>query len=192
MDKKEFLKTKKSWNLQKFKEKCRILLKNKNIEDIIIFGSAVKGKENPPDVDICLIGEEITTVLIQEIEKRLQETIEVHITKSRYRNLFEDVMLWKTLLHEGYSVKKQQYLAKLFQMQSFFLFTYNLQNLPITKKQIFSHALQGTKTNKGILKQCNGEKIGKSAVLIPEEKAEEMRAFLETWNVVYGVRRVLM
>ncbi len=183
---------KKSWNIQKFKENCRKLLKNKNIEDIVIFGSAVKGKENPADVDICLIGEQITVETVQEIEKKLQDTIKVHITKSKYNNLLEDVMLWKTLLHEGYSVRKQQYLAKLFQMQSFFLFTYNLQNLSLTKKQIFSHALQGTKTNQGILKQCNGEKIGKSAVLIPEEKAEEIRAFLETWNVVYSVRRVLM
>ncbi len=184
--------SKKLWNLQKFKEKCRILLKNKKIDDIIIFGSAIKGKESPSDIDICLVGEEITNDLVQEVEKTLQDTIKVHITKSKYKNLFEDIMLWKTLLHEGYSVKKQQYIAKLFQMQSFFLFTYNLQSLALTKKQIFSHALQGTKTNKGILKQCNGEKIGKSAVLIPEEKAEEMRAFLETWNVVYSVRRVLM
>lgn len=152
----------------------------------------MKGKETPADVDICLIGNEITSRIIQEIEKKLQKSIEVHIIKTKYRNLFEDVMLWKTLLHEGYSVRKQQYLAELFQMQSFFLFTYNLKNIPLTKKQIFSHALQGTKTHKGILKQCNGEKVGRSAVLVPEEKAEEIRAFLETWNVIYTVKRVLI
>lgn len=152
----------------------------------------MKGKEQPKDIDICLIGEEITGELMQEIEKKLKEEIEVHITKTRYKNVFEDVALWKTLLHEGFSVKKQKYLAELFEMQSFFLFTYSLQNLSITKKQIFSHALSGTKTNEGILKVCKGEKIGRNAVLIPEQKEEEMRAFLETWNVVYNIKRVLM
>ena len=77
----------------------------------------MKGKETPADVDICLIGNEITSRIIQEIEKKLQKSIEVHIIKTKYRNLFEDVMLWKTLMHEGYSVRKQQYLAELFQMQ---------------------------------------------------------------------------
>lgn len=152
----------------------------------------MKGKEQPKDVDICLIGEEITRDLIQEIEKKLKGEMEVHITKTKYKNLFEDVSLWKTLLHEGFSVKKQKYLAELFEMQAFFLFTYSLQNLIITKKQIFSHALQGTKTNEGILKLCKGEKIGRNAILVPEEKAEELRAFLETWNVIYSIKRVLM
>ena len=186
------MESKRSWNLQKFKEKCKILLKNKKIEDVIIFGSAIKGKEEPKDVDICLIGEEISSNLIEETEKKLKESIDVHITKSKYRNLLEDVVLWKTLLHEGFSIKKQKYLAELFEMRSFFMFTYSLQSLTITKKQIFSHALTGTKINEGIVKLCKGEKIGRNAVLVPEEKAEEMRAFLETWNVMYNIKRVLM
>lgn len=184
------MESKRLWNLQKFKENCRHLLKNKKIEDIIIFGSAVKGKERPKDIDLCLIGEEITNDLIQEIEKKLQNSIEMHITKSKYKDLFEDIILWKTLLHEGFSIKKQQYIAELFEMKSFFLFIYKLQNLSITKKQIFSHALRGTKTNEGILKLCQGEKIGRNVVLVPEEKEEEMRAFLETWNVEYSIKRV--
>lgn len=184
--------SKKLWNIQKFKEKCELLLKNKKVEDIIVFGSSVKGKEQPEDIDICLIGEEINEQIMQEIEKKLKNNVEVHITKTKYKNMFEDVTLWKTLLHEGFSIKKQRYLAELFEMQAFFLFTYSLQNLSITKKQIFNHALSGTKTNKGILKVCKGEKIGRNAVLIPEEKEEEMRAFLETWNVVYNIKRVLM
>ena len=183
---------KKLWNLQKFKENCRRLLKNRGIEDIIIFGSAIKGKENPRDVDICVIGEEISASVIEGIEKKLQDDIEVHITKTRYRNVLEDVELWKTLMHEGFSIKRNKYIAELFQMQSFFLFIYSLQSLSVTKKQIFSHALQGTKTNEGILKLCKGEKIGRNAVLVPEEKTEEMRAFLETWNVRYSVKRVWM
>ena len=183
---------KKLWNLQKFKEKCKQLLKNRKIEDIIIFGSALKGKENPRDVDICVIGEDISASIIEGIEKEVQDNIEVHITKTKYRNLLEDIELWKTLMHEGFSIKKNEYIAKLFQMQSSFLFIYSLQNISITKKQIFSHALQGTKTNQGILKLCKGEKIGRNAVLVPEEKTEEMRAFLETWNVGYSVKRVWM
>jgi hypothetical protein len=164
-------------------------LKKLKIDDIIIFGSIVKGKESPKDIDICLIGDCITKKDIETIQKSIENA---HVSKTSYKNIAKDPMLWKTLLHEGFSVKNDTFLAEALNIKPYFLYTYNLTNLTLTKKQIFSHALYGTKQRKGFLKECKGEKLGRGSVLVPQEKAEEIRAFFETWDVRYKVKRVWM
>jgi predicted nucleotidyltransferase len=177
--------SKKLW--QSLKRKCKSILKKIKIDDIIIFGSIVKGKDTPKDIDICLIGDCITKQDIVMIQKEINNG---HISKTSYKNIVNDPVLWKTLLHEGFSIKSNKSLSEALNIQSFFLYTYMLTNLSLTKKQIFSHALYGTKQRKGFLKECSGEKLGKASLIVPQKKAEEMRAFFETWNVRYKIRRV--
>jgi predicted nucleotidyltransferase len=174
---------------QSLKKSCKSVLKKIKIDDIIIFGSIIKGKDNPDDIDVCLIGDCITKKELETVQKKIKNA---HLSKTSYKNITKDPILWKTLLHEGFSIKNNVFLAKALDIKPFFLYTYSLTTLTLTKKQIFSHALYGTKQREGILKECHGEKLGKGSILIPQKTAEEIRAFFETWNIIYKIKRVWM
>jgi len=170
---------------------CKSFLKNKEIEDILVFGSFVKGKEEARDIDLCFVFSSYNDELIKKAyEKFEKNNINTHITKTKFSNLLEDPGLWNTLIHEGFSIKNGKNLSVILNLNPYFLFEYNLKSLDKIKKQIFSHALYGTGGRENFLKGINGLKLGRNVIIIPLEKSEKMRAFLETWNIVYKVRRI--
>lgn len=170
---------------------CLALLKNKELDDILIIGSFVKGKENPGDIDLCFIFNKYNDGLIKKAYSLFEKkNLTVHITKTRFSNLFIEPQLWQTIIHEGYSVQNKQEVSKLLNMQPFMLFEYNLKNLDATKKQTFSHALYGTGGRVSFLGLNKGSKLGKSSVIVPIETSEQIREFLNTWGIVYKVRRI--
>jgi len=162
-------------------------LKKKEIEDIIIFGSFLKGKENIKDIDITIVFKKFSKTIWQDINKIGDE---YHFSKTTFSKLLIEPLFWQTLLHEGYSLKHEEFISNILGMKSSFLFEYELLNLDKIKKQTFSHALYGTGGRANFLKNIKGEKIGRNSILIAEEYSEEMRSFLDTWNVIYKVRRI--
>ena len=98
-----------SKNLSKIKNKLKSLIKN-DILDIIIFGSAVKGKLNPNDIDIAMISNK------KDIETKLNEKF--HISMITFEDFFtKPIPLINTLLREGFSVKHNKPLSETFNFQ---------------------------------------------------------------------------
>ncbi len=97
--------------------------------------------------------------------------------------------LWKTLIHEGFSVKFNKLLSELFSLTAKQMFIFDTKFLNKTDKQRFSHALSGTGGRTSFLKLIKGEKVG-SSIIVPIENAEEARSFLDDWKINYSVRRI--
>lgn len=164
-------------------------LKRKEIEDIIVFGSALKGKRDVNDIDVAIVFNEFSLQLWNEINKIDGK---YHFSKTSFSKFLEEPLFWNTLIHEGYSLKHKEMVSDIIGMKSYFLFEYELNNLSRTQRQILSHSLYGSGGRESFLKSVDGEKLGAKKVKVPSDKSEEMRSFFDTWNLVYTVKRIWM
>lgn len=161
----------------------------KSVFDVVLFGSSIKEKYRPGDIDICII-------FRQEMEERKRERIaEVfkgcHVEHLFLHELYKEP-LWQTLIHEGFSLVKNKFVHEIFGFDSQIIFRYDLKKLDSVKKSMFSHALVGRDGEGGVLRQTKGIVLGKGCVMIPAEASEKIREFLETWGVEYSVMKALV
>ncbi len=165
-------------------KKLRALLKkHPQIEDFIIFGSFVKGKFRPNDIDVVMITVGKERELQREIKKRLGE--KVHLENYTFREIFYEPLIIN-ILAEGYSVKTKKFLRGLLGIKPLKMFIYNLKGFERVKKVQFSTAL--TK----MLKTLQGERIAAGSVLIPVKEASAFEDFLNTWGLKYKTREYLV
>lgn len=155
------------------------------VEDIFVFGSAVKGKEFPSDIDLCIVfKKEISQKTITELQKKLKK-IDTHISALTIDDFFKKPhTLAKTLLVEGISIFNKKPFAANFGFNSFALYSYDLSGLKPTDKVRFVQLLKGRK-EEGIIKKLGGEWIANSCFLIPITKDNETQTILKKWAVPY-------
>ena len=174
----------------------KLLRKEKFLIDIIIFGSALKSKDKPNDIDICIIlrnkdyakSEEI----IYKITKLGEKTgINIHCEPIIVDYLHKK-RLYRTLLHEGFSVSNSMKLSELLNFKSYVIMNYSLKNKNNSQKVMFSYALYGRNKGVGLLKDVKGVSLGKGSILIPVEKIEIVREFLKQWSVQYKEKNALV
>lgn len=179
----------------KLKTSLKSLLKKENfLVDIFLFGSALKSKEKPGDVDVIALFrgkdfERVEDVLysIKKIGDAL--SIKLHIEPIVIDSLFRE-NVFASVIHEGFSIREMKFIRDMLNFKSYMLFTYNLESKKPSDKVRFSYALYGRKKGEGLLKVLNGEVIGKSSMLVPTEKQEIMRDFLKGWKIDYKEQRV--
>lgn len=176
------------------KDLLSLLKKEKFLVDIFLFGSALKSKEKPNDVDIIALFrdkdyEQIESILYQI--KKIGETAEtnVHAEPIIIDNLHKQ-KVYVSILHEGFSIKNMTYLSEMLGFKSFILLNYNLQNKTASDKVRFSYALYGRKKGEGILNSVQGMEAGRGAILVPISKHEIIKEFLKQWDVKYKEQRV--
>lgn len=162
--------------------------------DIFLFGSVLKSKEKPRDVDIialfrCKDLKKMEDVLycLKKIGDELK--IDLHAEPIVVDNIFRE-KVYASVIHEGFSIKEMKFIRDMMGFRSYMLFTYNLENKKPSDKVRFSYALYGRKKGEGLLKNLKGEIIGKSSILVPVEKQEVMRNFFKNWNIEYKEQRV--
>lgn len=97
----------------------------------------------------------------------------------------------REFLLRGYSHKHRSAYSKNIGLEPWIIFTYELNALSATKKQTFSHALSGTGGRKGLLIAWRGQKLGRSAFILPVEYEKEATAFLNSWHAAYRTEVVL-
>ena len=88
-------------------------------------------------------------------------------------------------LAKGHSQKNNMPYSKFCGVESWIMFTYSLENLPATRKQIFNHTISGTKQRNSLLSSWNGQKIGRCAFFVPKEYEQDVIAFFNQWAVQY-------
>ena len=158
------------------------------IFDIILFGSSIKGKTKPRDTDIVVVFNQ--KLPQNKINNMLSLFQNCHSEYVFLEELYREP-LWTTIIQEGYSLIHSEFVHSVLGFESYFLFTYDLKNLGKVSKSRFSHALFGRKKD-GLLSEIGGKVFGKGCVLVPTEKSEKMRSFLETWKINYTVYRSLL
>jgi len=161
-----------------------IYKKNKDkIFDIVLFGSAVKGKEFVNDIDAALVFKVKDENILSDIRK-----LGVHVDYVMLDEIYDE-SLWKTLIREGVSVVHGKDVSSIFGFQSYGLFTYNLTS--VKRKSRFSQVLMGYKSE-SILKKVSGKILKPGVILVPISKIELFRSFLETWKVDYTLKIIYM
>ena len=120
-------------NLSEVKKKLKIVLREKEVYDVVLFGSFVKGKSMPKDIDVAIISEKKNFVLKG-----------FHVSILSVSDFFKPLSLVNTLFREGYSLKKNKSFAEVYGFKNKCLFRYELKNLSASKKVRAVKALDGT------------------------------------------------
>jgi len=177
------------WKNTKFKSKVKNFF-NKNKEkilDIVLFGSSVKGKEKPNDIDILIIYKEKKDIdLSYELKKSLKE-YNAEITDKTYLDLFDESFnARESILSEGYSLVNDNFLSQGIGYLNMFLFKYELKGFNKSERMRFYYSLYGrTKEQKGVLKELDSVKFSETIILCPISNSEKMKEYLENWNVKF-------
>jgi len=158
------------------------------ILDIIIFGSIVRGKKRPADIDLLLVFKnEENAELAYELKKILEKyDIKTEITGIKYQGIFEINFLPKeAILSEGYSLITGKSLSDSFGFKTYRMFIYSQEGFSQTKRMKFHYALNGRGDRSGILGHLKGLKLSNSTVIIPLERSEDFKDFLEFWDISF-------
>lgn len=171
--------------------------KDKSIFDIIIYGSAVKGKLAPEDIDIAVIfkGGNLRERLekIQSIKNRLKPlNKKVDIKQLTLEDLFSSAFLAKEgIILEGISIFRNKSFSETMGFKSSTLFWYSLQGLTHTQKVKFNYILAGRNTITGIIKEFQIERLANGAVKVPIRKSIEFEEILRINKINYKKKDIL-
>jgi len=160
--------------------------KNKLL-DIILFGSSLRGKENPADIDILLLFKEKEDLEIAYQLKKEITKYPIEIITKTYDSLMSATFKAREVfLLEGYSLIKQKLLAEELGFFTGLLFKYTLEKKTNSERTRFYYALYGrTKKEKGIIEQYELIKFSDNFLLSPTKNSEKVKAFLKQWNITF-------
>lgn len=162
----------------------KLLKKYKEIQDFIIFGSLVKGKYIPKDIDIALITNQKDISLIGEIKANLDiKNLDVEMIKPE--EVYQS-RLGLTLISEGFSVKNNKFLREKIGISPMKIYTYELKNLTQTKKVLFGRGLNQ------IIGGTKSTRLGSGSIMVPIKESGNFEDFLQTWDLKYKTKEYLV
>jgi len=168
--------------IRKIKNKINSLVKDKKILDVVLFGSAIKGKVNPNDIDLALITNKKTNVRIEGFHISMLDPIDF---------IDNPPTLITTLLREGYSLKNDRPFSEKFRFISKVLYIYKLNNLSASKKVKTVRFLRGDKRNKGIVEKYKGEWLSNQVFILPIEADNTLERFF-TYNSINFTKKYIL
>jgi len=163
-------------------------ISDQEVSDIILFGSAARGKEKPNDIDILVIfkekiNKETEYTIRKEIEK-IYNSVSI-ISKTERTISDESFDARESMLFEGKSLITGKGMPERYGFSPFGMFKYNFGDWSNLQKTKFYHALNGRSNIKGIADLLNCIKLSDSLMLTPLDKIEEFREFLDSWKIEY-------
>lgn len=182
-------------NLKKILESENI---DKSIFDIIIYGSAVKGKYDARDIDILVIFLEGSLRerldKLQEIKGRIKSSLDISgldIKQILLKELFSpEFFAKKGIFLEGISVFRGKSFSELLGFKAFALFWYDLKGMTHGQKVKFNYLLAGRNT-KGLIEEYNGERLVSGALKIPIKNSLIFEDILEKNKINYHKKNIL-
>lgn len=168
-------------NLKKIAARC-------GIDDILLFGSAVRGKETPRDIDILVVFE---GKVDKKEEYNVRKELETYyknvsiLSKTRKTILEPSFSARESVLFEAVSLLDGSNLARTYGFDSLGMFKYSFNHWSKLKKTKFYHALNGRNGGKGMLHMLQGIRLSDNTLLTPLEHIEPMRSFLDFWELDY-------
>jgi len=172
-----------SKDLSIVKSKLNKYLKNKDILDIILFGSAIKGKIMPRDIDIAIITE----------KERIFHLEGFHISMVKASDFFvKPGSLITTLLREGYSLRHKKFLSELYGFSNRVMFRYKLKGLNPSGKVKTVNILRGKGKEKGLVEQNLGEWLANQVFIVPVENEFIFNKFFLSHKINFNKNYILI
>lgn len=165
---------------------------SEDIIDVVLFGSSVKEKLRPNDVDLAVI---FRGAVKRETISRFQANLgeNYHISALSADQFFtKPHSLAKTLFFEGVSIITGKKISDNFSLDAHILYTYDLTKEKASKKVRFVYLMKGRSVEKGIIKEFNGKYLAPSSFIIPIEKDEEMLKILKDWDIKFFRKKLML
>jgi predicted nucleotidyltransferase len=161
--------------------------------DIILFGSTIRGKDKPNDMDIILIFRNKESEETSYNLRKLLEDENPEIISKKYDTMFQDNFIAKeAILKEGFSIAYNDFLSKKAGYNNLMLFKYDLKKLSKSKKISFYYSLYGRNGNEGILNRLKLIKFTESTILCPMENSEEAKTYFEQHKIDFETIPILI
>ena len=167
------------------------------IFDIFVYGSTVKGKRNPHDLDLLIVFLEGTLRERLEIVQRIKGKLKaldviVDCQQVLLKELFSSSFFARSgVLLEGVSVFDGKKVSEKMGFNSWTLFWYELKGLTHTQKVKFNYILAGRGDLKGILGEFGAIRLVSGVVKVPIEKSLLFEEILKQNNVKYWKKNIL-
>lgn len=169
---------------------------DKWIFDIIVYGSTVKGKGAPNDLDLVVIFLQGTLRerldRLQEIKAKLKNIrVQIDIKQMLLQEFFSTEFLAKTgILLEGISVFKCKKISEMMGFKPYALFWYDLKPLNHNQKVKFNYILAGRRTMDGVLKRLHAVRLNSGTIKVEIENSAEFEEILKSNNVNYRKKEI--
>lgn len=178
------------WN-----ELKRLIASYPEVDDILVFGSYVRGKTAPCDIDIMVIfSKKVNKQVEYEIRKIIEKSYSNISIISKTRDSLQDPSFdaRESYLFEAKSFFTKQTMGEKYGYLSFGMFKYDFKNWNKLKKTKFYYALNGRGKSLGVIGNLTGMKLSDRIVLIPLDNIEEFKNFLEEWKIEYKYIPILL
>jgi len=178
-------------------EKClKTEQKDKTIFDIVVYGSTVKGKNKPNDLDLLIIFK--TGSLkerldkIQLIKRKIKLNINLDIKGILWEELFQEGFFARAgIIREGISLFNSKPFAEKMGFKGNSLFIYNLKNKNHTEKVKFNYILSG-RGGPGMVKKLSGQHLTSGMIIIPVKNSLEFEEILKMHQINYSKKNILI
>ncbi len=182
--------------LEELKKCLKSELKDRGIFDIVVYGSLVKNKENPNDIDILVIFNEGNLKerlnKIQSIKSKIKTKEKIDIKGILWQELFQDEFFARSgIFLEGISIFTGKPFAERIDFNGFAIFVYNLTNKSHADKVKFNYVLSGRKSE-GLIKGLEGKHPAPGVIEIPIKNSLEFENVLKKNNISYFKKEVLI
>ena len=165
-----------------------VLTKNPFIVDVVVFGSSVRGKRKPKDIDLLVVFKDRVIKSVEHDIKKIVETDykEISIISKTEETLLDNSFdARESFLFEGISLITGDTLGQRYGFFSFGIFRYDFKDWSKLKKTKFYYALNGRGSSEGMFHELDCIKLADNILMVPLIKIELMRDFLDSWNLDY-------
>ncbi len=164
----------------------KIIEKEKEVHDIVVFGSVVRGKEKPQDIDIIVIFKKVVNKEIEyQIKKEIEKQYEnVSIISKTENTLFDSSFdARESILFEGKSLITGTAIGEKYGYVPIGIFKYQFKNWNKLQKTKYYHALNGRDGKKGIAQKLGCVKLSDGIIFVQLNNIEKFRSFLDSWKL---------
>lgn len=157
-----------------------------NVIDMLLFGSFIRGKENPRDIDLMVLTvSNIRQDRIYELHKSLEKLCpNIEITSVSYKELLSSNFIAReSFLTEGYSIINKKYVSEGLGFDSFVLIRYNISSLNKSDRMRFYYSLYGRGKRGGMLYELKGYKFSDNILMVPINCLEQAKDYIDNWKM---------
>jgi len=164
---------------------------NNKIFDIVVYGSLIKGKYEPEDIDIVVIFKEgllnERLEIIQRIKRRIKTNKKIDIKGVLLIDLFKPEFFARSgIFFEGISLIDGKPFSNKIGFNGAVIFFYNLKNKNHTEKVKFNYLLSGRNNKEGLIKLFEGKQLAPGVFQLPIKNSIKFEEILKKNNISYS------
>jgi len=153
------------------------------IKDIILFGSILKGKLNPNDIDILIL---FNKKIDKDLEYEFKQQTKIKNLEIISKTLLDPSFTAREgILFEGFSLINKKSISSEYGFESKGMFIYNTKKLNNTNKTKFYYALNGRRKFKGMADSLQAIKLSDNILLVSLDKISLAKEFFNHWSIEF-------